>query len=118
MSYYGAFWVAYVACCLFFLNDKNNRRCQTMEKIFTLYIVIGILLFLANCIFTGIIVLIIKTGNMDFESIIICIAVAVGAFFVSGMVIYCGYTQELKFLRLGIWGTVFVISATALIHNN
>lgn len=94
------------------------RKAENMEKIFTLYIMMGILLFLANCIFTGIIVLNIKTGNMDFKSIIICIAVVIGAFFVSGRVIYCGYTQELKFLRLGIWGTVFVISATALIHNN
>ena len=89
-----------------------------MEKIFTLYIVMGILLFLANCIFTGIIVLIIKTGNMDFESIIIRIAVAVGIFFVSGMAICCGYTQELKFLQLGIWGTVFVIFAIPFIHKN
>ena len=78
----------------------------------------GILLFLVNCIFTGIIVLNIKTGNMDFKTIIICIAVVIGVFFASGMVIYCGYTQELKFLRLGIWETVFVIFATAFIHNN
>lgn len=89
-----------------------------MEKIFTLYIVMGILLFLANCIFTVVIVLNIKTGNIDFESIIIRVALIIGGFFVSGMAICCGYTQELKFLQLGIWGTVFVIFAIPFIHKN
>lgn len=89
-----------------------------MEKIFTLYIVMGILLFLANCIFTVVIVLDIKNEHMNFKSVIICIAVVIGTFFASGMVIYCGYTQELKFLRLGIWEMVFLISATSFIHKN
>ena len=31
------------------------RKAENMEKIFMLYIMMGILLFLANCIFTGII---------------------------------------------------------------
>lgn len=92
-----------------------------MEKIFTLYIVMGILLFLANCIFTVVIVLNIKTGNIDFESIIIRVALIIGGFFVSGMAICCGYTHELKFLQLGGYVLAFVLSATSLIislHNN
>lgn len=75
-----------------------------MEKIYTLYVMMGISLFLAICIFTGIIILNIKTSDMDFESIIIRIAVVIGVFFVSVMFICFGYTHELKFLQLGGWG--------------
>ena len=89
-----------------------------MEKIFILYIVMGILMFLANCIFTIITILNIKTSDIDFESIIIRVALIIGGFFVSGMAICCGYTHELKFLQLGIWGTVFVIFAIPFIHKN